>query len=75
MTTEPFSEKMNSANLDYFEYTKTRAFYKASLAIPECTVWYYNIHEITYMCQSYNIELKLHCCLINYVFFIVIFQN
>lgn len=46
MTTEPFSEKMNSANLDYFEHTKTRAFYKASLAIPECTVWYYNIHEM-----------------------------
>lgn len=30
---EPFSEKMNYASLD-FVYTKTRAFYKASLAIP-----------------------------------------
>lgn len=31
---EPFSEKMNYASLDYFVYTKTRAFYKASLSIP-----------------------------------------
>lgn len=34
MTAEPFSEEMNSANLEYFEHTKTRAFHKANLAIP-----------------------------------------